>query len=180
MAVVCALPSELAAVQVVLDEVHPARPLDEGDANQYTFGRIGEHNVVVSCLPSGNYGQATAAVVVESLHRSYPHIRNVALVGIAGACPDPSDAKTDLRLGDVVVSQGAGVVHIDLLALAQSKDVKQLSHLPPPGQWWLGGVSNVQSRALKDVSAPQLDQRFADLDPFARPDQMDVLKVLEQ
>jgi hypothetical protein len=38
VAIVCALPIELAAVLVVLDGgEHPARPLDEGDANQYAF-----------------------------------------------------------------------------------------------------------------------------------------------
>ena len=48
---VCALPIELAAARAILDEEHHDLPQDRNDSNIYTLGRIGEHNVVIACLP---------------------------------------------------------------------------------------------------------------------------------
>jgi hypothetical protein len=53
---ICALGIELAASQAMLDEVYPDLPQDENDSNTYTLGRIGQHNVVLACLPSGTMG----------------------------------------------------------------------------------------------------------------------------
>jgi hypothetical protein len=50
---VCALPIELAAARVMLDEIHEDISQDSNDNNIYTLGRVGEHNVVIACLPAG-------------------------------------------------------------------------------------------------------------------------------
>lgn len=50
---ICALPLEMAAASVMLDEIHDDLPMQPNDHNAYVFGRIGKHNVVVACLPSG-------------------------------------------------------------------------------------------------------------------------------
>jgi hypothetical protein len=60
---VCALPIELAAAAETLDEEHQDLPTDANDTNLYTLGRIGEHNVVVACLPAGQIGTNSAAAV---------------------------------------------------------------------------------------------------------------------
>jgi hypothetical protein len=56
---VSALPLELAAATAMLDEEH-GKPLDfekpSTDRNTYTWGRIGDHNVVIASLPAGVYG----------------------------------------------------------------------------------------------------------------------------
>ena len=43
---VCALPIELAAATIMLDEEHEEFPQDNSDGNLYTLGRISEHNIV--------------------------------------------------------------------------------------------------------------------------------------
>ena len=48
---VCALPVELAAAQEMLDEEHDTPQCDAHDTNIYTCGRVGQHNVVIACLP---------------------------------------------------------------------------------------------------------------------------------
>ncbi|KAF2192682.1 purine and uridine phosphorylase [Zopfia rhizophila CBS 207.26] len=58
---VCALPVELAAAQEMLDEEHEELPQDNLDSNLYTLGRIGNHNVVLTCLPAGHIGISPAA-----------------------------------------------------------------------------------------------------------------------
>ena len=50
---VCALPIELAAAQKMLDEEHQDFPQGAHESNLYTLGRIGNHNVVLACLPAG-------------------------------------------------------------------------------------------------------------------------------
>jgi hypothetical protein len=60
---VCALSIELAAAQEMLDEEHEDFDHDANDTNIYTLGRIGEHNVVIACLPGGQTGANSAAEV---------------------------------------------------------------------------------------------------------------------
>ncbi|KAJ6145525.1 hypothetical protein N7470_009420 [Penicillium chermesinum] len=47
---ICALPQELRAAIIVLDEIHPDI---RGLSSVYTLGRIGEHNIAIACLPMG-------------------------------------------------------------------------------------------------------------------------------
>ena len=72
---ICALEIELAASQAMLDEVYPDLLQDEKDSNTYTLGRIGQHNVVLACLPSGTTGTDAAATAAKDLLRSFPKIR---------------------------------------------------------------------------------------------------------
>lgn len=94
-----ALPLELRAALACLDEEHSPLPRQQDDHNTYAFGRIHHHNVVLACLPSGEYGTNAAANVAAHMWRSFPKIQMLLLVGIAGGVPSPAD----VRLGDVVV-----------------------------------------------------------------------------
>ncbi|KAH7142158.1 nucleoside phosphorylase domain-containing protein [Dactylonectria macrodidyma] len=109
---VCALPLELAAASQVLDEEHEDPPYDEHDANIYTLGRIGDHNVVIACLPAGQVGNNPA--VAMQMRLRFPSVRIGLLVSIGGGVPSN---RADIRLGDVVVSQPdgqhGGVVQFD-------------------------------------------------------------------
>lgn len=104
---ICALSLELAVSRAMLDEEHPLPPNQAGDDNIYVFGRIGQHNVVMTCLP-GQYGTNNAAIVATNLKRSFPSIRATLMVGIAGGSP----SQADLYLGDVVV--GTRVMQYDM------------------------------------------------------------------
>jgi hypothetical protein len=99
---ICALPIEKTAARNMLDELHDAPPQPAHDKNIYTFGRIGGHNVVIVC--QGDMGKMAAATVATRMDAIFPRLRFGLLVGIAGGIPD----KKDIRLGDVVVSQGDG------------------------------------------------------------------------
>ncbi|KAH7024704.1 uncharacterized protein B0I36DRAFT_249958, partial [Microdochium trichocladiopsis] len=105
---VSALPLELRAALACLDEQHDTLPRDRDDYNAYVFGRIHQHNVVMASLPSGDYGNNSAANVAVHMRRSFPSIQLLLLIGIAGGVPSPAD----VRLGDIVV--GLRVVQHDL------------------------------------------------------------------
>jgi len=63
---------------------------------------MGEHNVVVACLPAGQTGNNSAAAVAVQMKSKFISIRFGLTVGIGGGVP--SD-EADVRLGDVVISQ---------------------------------------------------------------------------
>ncbi|KEQ59893.1 purine and uridine phosphorylase [Aureobasidium melanogenum CBS 110374] len=104
-----------------MDEEH-GKPADfvqpSSDKNNYSWGRIGDHNIVVASLPDGMYGTTNAAVTASQMLSSFRNIRVGLMVGIGAAIARPSQAR-DIRLGDVVVSlpQGptGGVVQYDLV-----------------------------------------------------------------
>jgi hypothetical protein len=53
-AIICALPLEFDAVEALFDEYYdglsPAYGKQLGDANWYRTGKVGQHNVVLTCL----------------------------------------------------------------------------------------------------------------------------------
>jgi nucleoside phosphorylase len=99
---ISALAAELAASIEMLDEIHPKLYQDPQDHNHYTFGKIGEHNVVIACLPLGRTGLVSATEVAMQMRLSFKSIRFGLMVGVGGGVPSE---EVDIRLGDVVVSR---------------------------------------------------------------------------
>jgi len=107
--IICALPLERTAVQSILDIQHDPLPTASGDNNTYSYGCIGQHNVVVASLGAGGYGTVSAGVVASDMRRSFEAIKYGLMVGIAGGMPRPGQKDGDIRLGDVVVGCANGV-----------------------------------------------------------------------
>ncbi|KAJ5938081.1 hypothetical protein N7454_004423 [Penicillium verhagenii] len=99
---ICALLVEYVAAQEYLDEEHEKpSSVSPNDTNDYTLGKMGEHNVVIAVLPDGEYGTASAANVATNMMNTFRNVRIGLMVGIGGGVPSP---RHDIRLGDVVVS----------------------------------------------------------------------------
>ncbi|KAF3137252.1 hypothetical protein TWF703_005175 [Orbilia oligospora] len=114
---VCALHTELAAAQAMLDEVHDAVATDPNDSNTYILGSIGRHNVVIACLPDAQYGTNNAAIVLTNLVRTFKFVRLGLMVGIGGGVPGTAD----IRLGDIVV--GSRVMQHDLGKIVEDGEI---------------------------------------------------------
>lgn len=144
---ICALPKELAASDLMLDNHHPALPQPRADTNCYTLGSIGSHNVVMACLPAGQKGPSTAATVAIQMTRTFRSLRFGLMVGVGGGMPSESH---DIRLGDVVVSKpssrNGGVVQYDSGKTVQSGEFKQSDSLNPPPLVLLNALSTLQAR----------------------------------
>jgi nucleoside phosphorylase len=146
---ICALPeTEFVAAGAMLDEEHPVLPaVHSQDTNSYLLGRIGDHNVVIACLPAKTTGKVSAATVAKDMLRSFPAVRFGLTVGIGGGAPyygtqgydntgfseqEEEDSEDDLedirdiRLGDVVVSlhskSAEAVVQYDFGKSLQEKE----------------------------------------------------------
>ncbi|KAJ5289542.1 uncharacterized protein N7443_009795 [Penicillium atrosanguineum] len=120
---ITAIECEYVVAQVFLDNEHE-RPsnLPPQDPNDYAFGKIGSHNVVIAVLPKGGYGTASAANVATAMTQSFPNIRIALMVGIGGGAPS---LKHDIRLGDIVVgipgNGESGVLQYDFGKTIQGK-----------------------------------------------------------
>ncbi|KAL4740616.1 purine and uridine phosphorylase [Aspergillus similis] len=105
IAIICALSIEANAVAIVLDLEYEAsgsiykKPLF--DANTYTTGRIGRHNVVVVHMPGP--GLAEGAAVATHLESTFTNISLCLVAGVCGGVPAPLD-KANILLGDVIIA----------------------------------------------------------------------------
>ncbi|KAH7011803.1 hypothetical protein EDB80DRAFT_401564 [Ilyonectria destructans] len=136
---ICALPIEMAAARAMLDNVHESFPTSPDDTNAYTLGHMGMHNIVIACLPSGQYGLNNAATVASNMRRSFPSIRFGLMVGIGGGVP----GKVDIRLGDIVVSKE--VVQYDFGKTVQDGHFQRTGTLNKPPQALMTAVAKLQA-----------------------------------
>ncbi|WXC58479.1 hypothetical protein SNK03_004378 [Fusarium graminearum] len=141
---VCALPKEQTAALAMLDCEHPALPKQPTDKNAYTLGAVGEHNVVIACLPKGMYGTNSAATVAARMLNTFPSIKFGLLVGIGAGIPP------QVRLGDVVVSSPIkrypGVVQWDFGESVKGGDFKRIGALNNPPSELLAALTKVESK----------------------------------
>ncbi|TLD09575.1 hypothetical protein PspLS_11847 [Pyricularia sp. CBS 133598] len=150
---ICALPIELAAAVEIMDEEFADLPSHPTDFNIYSFGRIGNHNVVAACLPAGQMGTNQAAVVASQMNASFPSLRFGVLVGIGGGVPN-LDADIDIRLGDVVISQPAGhyggVVQYDFGKTGADGLVTRTGSLNAPPMILLNSLAKLRANDFRD------------------------------
>ncbi|KAJ5235397.1 NACHT nucleoside triphosphatase [Penicillium citrinum] len=169
---IVALPIEHAAARAMLDEVHEAPTgftRHQTDVNVYTWGRMGEHNIVIAALGPGVYGTTSAATIASSLLASLQSIRIGLLVGIGGGVPRPNEDH-DIRLGDIVVSQPCGtmggVCQYDLIKAKSGDKCERKGFLGRPPTVLLNALASIQSRhELKDSHVPYLLQVMLERNP---------------
>ncbi|KAJ4863715.1 ankyrin repeats (3 copies) domain-containing protein [Trichoderma breve] len=155
---ICALEAELAASVAMLDEEFRNLPEIPGDSNTYTLGRMGDHNIVMVCLPAGTTGTNAAAMTATNMMRSFPKIRFGLMVGIGGGAPDePSnDSRNDIRLGDVVVScptvDSSGVLQYDFGKTMKEGKFVQTGTLNKTHTELRTGISVLRARHRRGIS----------------------------
>lgn len=149
---ICALPVELAAASELLDEEHGDISQGLDDSNSYTLGCIGNHNVVVTCLPAGQIGTNPAATVATQMRLKFKSIRFGLMVGIGGGVPSPEN---DVRLGDVVISQPqsqhGGVVQYDM-GLTEIEGFLRTGFLNTPPALLLGALAKFRANQMRGKS----------------------------
>ncbi|KAF3282229.1 hypothetical protein TWF970_001643 [Orbilia oligospora] len=159
---ICAIPIELAAATAFLDELHETPPMSPLENDIYKFGRIGNHNIVVACLPAGSYGNISAAAVGTRMKARFPALRFGLMVGIGGGIPRDelgvADSSTDLHLGDVVVGtptgSSGGTFQYDFGKTVEGGAFIHTGSLRKPPDILLSAVSSIQAkhpRALRDI-----------------------------
>jgi nucleoside phosphorylase len=176
---ICAITTEYVAAREFLDEEHKGpKCVAQNDNNNYVLGRIGEHNVVISVLPDGEYGTASAASVASDMLHSFPNIRIGLMVGIGGGAPTEEH---DIRLGDIVVSvpRGGhgGVFQYDFGKTIQCQEFRATRFLDQPPTVLRAAVSGLKAKYEADghqiqqaiqaalEKKPRLRQKYNQPDP---------------
>ncbi|KXH38342.1 hypothetical protein CNYM01_07532 [Colletotrichum nymphaeae SA-01] len=152
---ICALPLEMAAAELMLDEIYDDVQFEQedGDHNSYTLGIMQGHRVVIACLPNGVYGTNPAATVAKDMLRTFKSVRFGLLVGIGGGAPSPDH---DIRLGDIVVSRptgtSGGVIQYDRGKKRKLEEFERTGSLNAPPTALLTALSSLQARHLRGAS----------------------------
>ncbi|KAH7174822.1 pfs domain-containing protein [Fusarium flagelliforme] len=136
---ISALPLEMTAAEAMLDTIHTPLSQHPEDSNCYTLGSINGHNIVMACLPKGQYGTNNAATVASHLTRSFLNIQHRLMVGIGGGAP----SSADVRLGDVVVS--TEVLQYDLGKAMPDDQFQRIAYPIRPPQSLMTAVSKLQA-----------------------------------
>ena len=141
----------MAAARAMLDEHHDPLQQDSHDDNNYTLGRIGAHNVVLTCLPAGVTGTISAARVATQMLSNFKWLRFGLMVGIGGGVPSEEN---DIRLGDVVVSKPTGtfggVIQYDFGKTMQEGRFARTGMLNRPPDVLLAALANLQAKHLME------------------------------
>ncbi|GKT61935.1 G-protein beta WD-40 repeats containing [Colletotrichum tofieldiae] len=173
---ICALVTEYVAAQVFLDEKHePPESVAAHDNNEYTLGRMGNHNIVIAVLPDGQYGLSMATAVARNMLHSFKNIRVGLMVGIGGGAPT-SDSDRDIRLGDIVVSSPSngrgGVFQYDFGKTIQGREFQTTGFLNQPPEVLRAAVNGLKAefeqegnkfeRAINSIleKKPRLRQKY--------------------
>lgn len=150
---ICALPIELAAATMMLDEDFGIlQEQERADTNIYRLGRIGHHHVVIASLPYGIYGTTSATTVANNMRWTFSESLRIGLmVGIGGGAPT---ADHDIRLGDIVVSHpsgsSGGVIQHDMGKTREDGKIQRVGSLNSPPKLLLNASSQMKAAELHD------------------------------
>ncbi len=114
--IITALTEEYDAVRVMLANEKRHDTPGPGAGHEYLLGEIaslrrGTHQVVLA--QTGRMGNTSAALGTSKMLIDFPSLDLIIMCGIAGGVPNPEKADEHVRLGDVVVSNGQGVIQYD-------------------------------------------------------------------
>ncbi|KAF4768743.1 hypothetical protein HAV15_002656 [Penicillium sp. str.  len=177
---ICALFEEQTAAIAMLEQEHPDLHMPPDDSNTYTLGSIGEHNIVIACLPTGRTGSTAAAICATQMARTFPSIKIGLMVGIGGGIP------SKVKLGDVVISspgdQYPGVVQWDLGKAEDGRKFRRTGALNRPPSVLLTAVDKLRARnRLKGNNLlprylEEMGKRWPDLVPqYSEPPSLELV-----
>lgn len=126
--IVTALPLEFIMMKSLLE--YPRDDNSLGDERiQYPHGQISSRDVVLALSGVGN--NFSSAIATKAINK-YPSIEYVFVTGIAGGVPYLDDGQEHVRLGDIVVCNGQGVIQYDLGKATEKKGGQGFSPQFPP------------------------------------------------
>lgn len=143
--ILTANPIELAPILTLMDDLQEHTVT--GDSGVYHLGYLqapkGRHRVVIAVLTKmGNNASSAASV---NLARTFPSVTDIIFCGIAGGIPRPDDPSRHVRLGDIVVSSGHGVLQFDYGAItAAGFEIRDTS--PPPSALLQQAARNLEAK----------------------------------
>lgn len=128
--IITALTMEYAAVKAIIENAKEYREPGQGAGRRYLLGEIpvisgGTHRLVLSLADKGtNIATNRATLLLEH----FPNLESIIMVGIAGGVPNPSKFDEHVRLGDIIISDGGGIIQYDFV----KNLIDRIVYRPPP------------------------------------------------
>lgn len=176
VAIFCALSYEAVAIKYSLDEEFTCHVRSTGSKKHvYSFGRIGDHKIVIA--RPHQMGIVKAAQCAAAISEQFPNVRFALMVGIGAGIP--SLPKRDIRLGDIAVSipqdNHPGVIQYDFGKYEEDGFVLKGSLSKPPSIL-LSADGSLEEDEMMDRSPLRKVLRDITKRPgFARPSTGDIL-----
>jgi nucleoside phosphorylase/Flp pilus assembly protein TadD/predicted nucleic acid-binding protein len=133
--IITALPKEYGAVKVLLESQREIAVAGRGAGRRYLYGEIpasdgGKHAVVLALLPAMGNNPASSRATLLQTH--FSSVQEIIMSGIAGGVPKPEDPEEHVRLGDIVVCNGQGVVQYDFDKEELEGETVKITHRDQP------------------------------------------------
>lgn len=159
------LPFELTAALGMLETGSRTTIQAPDDDAIYNAGRIGSHFVVMVVCP--RIGIEPAATALANMRRSFPNVKHVLVVGVAGGVPSYGpNLQEQIVLGDVVVGVpqhgSGGVTHYEFGAWEGNNELTVRGHTLHPSAALLTAVNNLRSAHMMAAGSriPEYLQEF--------------------
>lgn len=148
--IITALPKELAAVKMMLENAKEYFFDGKGAGHRFFIGEIKSANGGVHKVALGQCGMGNnkASIRVMSMQSHFNNIESIIMVGIAGGIPTPEDIEKHVRLGDIVVSKG--VVQYDFIKEADG-DITCRSEPSIPSAKLLEALDSISIKEYEDI-----------------------------
>lgn len=168
--IVTALPKEYAAVRAVFAPTDSAQGASGTVYDLSQVPCIGGQ-IVVAMTQFLGMGNNLAAAHTTRMLADCNNIRDVVMVGIAGAIPCPKDVGRHVRLGDIVVSGPHGVFQFDLGKQVVDKPFEYRSIPTRPSAMLLSAIHRLISRdeINEHPWEPHIDRTAHALPDWRRP-----------
>ncbi|UKZ74528.1 hypothetical protein TrVFT333_002198 [Trichoderma virens FT-333] len=151
---ICALPVEFSAAVAMLDESHQCLEQDNNGGNEYAFGRIGQHNVVIATLPGDLADPIAEKAVIRQMKSAFPALRLVLQIGVGAGT---SGAQANIQLGDVLASR-SNKSYNEALRYDNGKSTlrgyKRDTSLDAPPQFLLDPIMKLNEPGKRSSSTP--------------------------
>jgi nucleoside phosphorylase len=176
IAIFCALSYEAVAIKYSLDEEFTCRVRTTGSKKHvYSFGRIGDHKIVIA--RPHQMGTVKAAQCAAAVSEQFPNVRFALMVGIGAGIP--SLPKRDIRLGDIAVSipqdDHPGVIQYDFGKYEEDGFVLNGSLSKPPSILISADGSLEEDEMMNRSPLTKILRDIIKKPGFARPSTGDIL-----
>ncbi|KAK8013076.1 hypothetical protein PG991_010451 [Apiospora marii] len=177
IAIFCTLVEETAAVQETFDEELVCSSGVTGKAKYvYSFGRIGDHNIVIA--QPVDMGTVNTALCASTVSQQFTNVRFALMVGIGAGIPSN---KVDIRLGDVAISvprdDHPGVIQYDFGKYESDGRFVRKGTMDKPPPILISAIRSLEVDEFRNKTPIRkiLGRLIRQQSTFARPETDDVL-----
>ena len=178
--IITALPKECAAMKMMMSDVKECFFDDKGAGHRYYLGKLKSANGKTHrvALAQCGMGNNKAAIRATNMLNHFKSIDSIIMTGIAGGIPSYKNDDKQVRLGDIVVSDG--VTQYDLIK-ETPKENKNSSNAAKPSALLLEAIDIMKTYEYEDVYPwhEYLDEFSSDSHFFKPSEDTDKLYDLE-